>query len=296
MKILITGGTGLIGQQFIGRFPEHEYKLLTRDPERARSTLGEGYQYFTTLNELPSSTRIDVVINLAGEPIVGRRWSDTQKRRLEESRWDTTQALVEWIDRAESKPHCFLSGSAIGYYGVDSDAEFSEQSVAIRNDFASKLCSRWEALAQQAELHCRVVLLRTGIVLSSSGGAMGKMSLPFKLGLGGPVGSGQQWMSWIHMHDYLQAIHYLMTSTQSVGAYNLVAPNPVSNREFVKAFAKALGRPCVLPAPAFAIRLALGEAATLLLDGQHVQPEKLLDDGFDFKFPLIGEAMLDLFG
>ena len=248
------------------------------------------------MNELPSATKVDVVINLAGEPIVGRRWSDAQKRRLEESRWRTTQDVVDWIGRAEHKPHCFLSGSAIGYYGVAESTEFGEHSVADNADFPSRLCSRWESLAQGAESDCRVVLLRTGIVLSNQGGAMDKMLLPFKLGLGGSVGTGRQWMSWIHMSDYLRAIHYLMTSQASAGAYNLVAPDAVPNKVFVKAFAAALGRPCVLPLPAFAMRLALGEASTLLLEGQRVLPQKLQAAGFEFRFPTIDVAMQDLFG
>ncbi len=295
MKILITGGTGFIGRHFMSRFADYQYTVLTRDTARAYRELGSQHRYISHLDELPLDSGFDAVINLAGEPIVGVRWSDKQKHNLCQSRWKTTEALVDWMSRAEIKPQVFLSGSAIGVYGIDHEASFDEQSRALREDFSTQLCERWEREAKLAEASTRVVLLRTGVVLGSDGGALDKMLLPFKMGLGGPVGSGEQWMSWIHMEDYLAALHHLMVSDSSSGAYNLTAPEPVRNKRFVKALASALHRPCWMPLPAYALKIALGEASTLLLDGQKVLPKRLLDDGFTFSFNSVEAAMKDLF-
>lgn len=295
MNILLTGGTGFIGRHFLARFPDYQYTLLVRDAARAARLLGDKYQYITNLDALDLSTVFDAVINLAGEPIVGVRWSHAQKDKLNKSRWKTTEALVDWMLRAEHQPAVFLSGSAIGYYGISNDACFSESSKPAMSDFSSQLCQRWESEAKLAEPKTRVVLLRTGVVLGTDGGALDKMLLPFKMGLGGPVGSGDQWMSWIHMHDYLSAMHHVLVSEHCRGAYNLTAPEPVRNKRFVKALADALHRPCWMPLPAYALKLALGEASTLLLDGQQVVPQKLLDEGFTFSFPTVELAMKDLF-
>jgi len=295
MNILITGGTGFIGRHFIQQSSDDIFTVLTRDVARAKKVLGDSHHYVTHIDDIPASAVFDAVINLAGEPIVGVRWSDKQKDQLNKSRWDTTKSLVEWIASAEQKPSVFMSGSAIGFYGIDEEKHFDESAPSPLNDFASELCDRWEQEAKLAERHTRVVLLRTGVVLGADGGALEKMLLPFKMGLGGPVGSGKQWMSWIHMQDYLAAMRYLLVSAASQGAYNLTAPEPVRNQRFVKALASALHRPCWMPLPAYALKIALGEASTLLLDGQRVVPQKLLDEGFTFAFDNVEAAMKDLF-
>lgn len=295
MNILMTGGTGFIGRHFLARYPDYRYTLLVRDAAHASRLLGDKHQYITSLDALDLATAFDAVINLAGEPIVGVRWSDAQKDKLNKSRWKTTEAVVDWMLRAEQQPAVFLSGSAIGFYGTSKEARFCEANEPAVNDFSSLLCQRWESEAKLAEPKTRVVLLRTGVVLGTDGGALDKMLLPFKLGLGGPVGSGEQWMSWIHMKDYLSAMHHLLVSESCRGAYNLTAPEPVRNKRFVKALADALHRPCWMPLPAYALKLALGEASTLLLDGQQVIPQKLLDEGFAFSFPTVESAMKDLF-
>jgi uncharacterized protein (TIGR01777 family) len=294
MKILITGGTGFIGRHFMARYSDYEYTVVSRDPARAQRRLGARHRYVSSLQQVAPDAAFDAVINLAGEPIVGRRWSDAQKQRLNHSRWHMTQALVEWISQADTKPAVMLSGSAIGVYGVSQTAVFDESCEAIAADFSTQLCERWEREATFAVASTRVVLLRTGIVLGADGGALAQMLLPFKLGLGGPVGSGRQWMSWIHMQDYLAALHHLMVSPACVGAYNLTAPEPVNNERFVKALADALHRPCFMRVPAFAMQLMLGEASTLLLDGQRVILKRLQDAGFKFNFPHIEDAMLDV--
>lgn len=295
MKILITGGTGFIGQHFMAKYADHDYTVLTRDINRAQRLLGSRPTLIRSLDELSLQTSFDAIINLAGEPIVGRRWCERQKQKLTHSRWKMTESLVDWMARAETKPKVFLSGSAIGVYGVSLDARFDETQQATRRDFSTQLCERWEREAKLADSFTRVVLLRTGIVLSDDGGALDKMLLPFKMGLGGKVGSGKQWMSWIHMDDYVSAINYLLNNEQSKGAYNLTAPEPVANSRFVKALADALHRPCWMPLPAYALKLALGEASTLLLDGQYVVPQRLINEGFSFSFPTVESAMKDIF-
>ncbi len=296
MKILISGGTGFIGQHFINRFSEHRYTIITRDIVRAKSLLGDSHHYITSIGQLQGDEIFDAVINLAGEPIVGRRWTGERKQALLKSRWHITQDLVTWINSADVKPRCFLSGSAIGVYGIHDNHAFCESDKALHVDFSSELCQRWESIALSAQLHTRTVLLRTGVVLSPDGGALAKMLLPFKLGLGGPIGHGKQWMSWIHLEDYLNGLHFLLENKQSQGAYNLTAPQPVTNKTFVAALGEALGRPTFIPMPSIAMKLALGEAATLLLDGQKVLPKKIQNEGFTFAFEDIKSAMFDLVG
>lgn len=294
MKILITGGSGFIGSNFIKKFPEHQFIVLARNIDRAKLTLSNKHRFYSNLNQISPDESIDAIINLAGEPIANKRWSASQKNILETSRCQITQDLVSWIKRAHTKPLCFLSGSAIGIYGTSIDHAFTE-SDAAGEDFSSYLCHKWENTARSADESTRVVLLRTGIVLAANGGALKKMSLPFKLGLGGVIGSGQQWMSWIHVDDYLNAIEMLLKDESCHGPYNLTAPEPARNSVFVKALANSLHRPALLPMPAFVMKLALGEAATLVLDGQKVLPQKLLENGFSFRFNNISAALNNVF-
>lgn len=295
MKILITGGTGFIGRHFIKKFSQHQFVVLSRDIDKAKSILGKHHKYYSSINQIPNYEDINTIINLAGEPIADKRWSASQKNKIQTSRWQTTQELVNWMKRASTKPQCFLSGSAIGFYGTSIDHTFTENDSASGDDFSAHLCRQWEDIANTAQDLTRVVLLRTGIVLAADGGALKKMLLPFKLGLGGVIGSGQQWMSWIHIDDYLSALEFLLQNDTCQGAFNLTAPEPVRNSVFVKALGSSLFRPALLPMPAFAMKLALGEAATLILDGQKVLPRKLLKKGFSFRFNNISEALNNTF-
>ncbi len=189
----------------------------------------------------------------------------------------------------------FLSGSAIGVYGISTDREFKENDVITANDFSSHLCQKWEDIANTSADLTRVVLLRTGVVLSSDGGALKKMLLPFKLGLGGIMGSGKQWMSWIHIDDYLNALELLLHTESCHGPYNLTAPEPARNNTFVRALAKSLHRPAFFPMPSFLMKVLMGEASTLILDGQNVSPNKLLEAGFNFRFEKISPALKNIF-
>ncbi len=295
MKILITGGTGFIGSNFIKRYPNHQFIVLSRDINRARQILGNKHKYYSNLQQISPDVSIDAIINLAGEPIANKRWTASQKHKLETSRWHTTQELVTWIKTANTKPKCFLSGSAIGIYGTSLDSIFIESEAAVGDDFSGHLCRKWEDIAMSAGNLTRVILLRTGIVLAPNGGALKKMLLPFKLGLGGVIGSGQQWMSWIHIEDYLNALELLLLNESCHGPYNLTAPKPARNKTFVESIGNSLNRPVIFPMPAFAMKLALGEASSLILEGQKVLPQKLLEKGYTFRFDNIFAALNDLF-
>lgn len=292
MKILLTGGTGFIGRHLIQKLSDegHELICLTRSKERAASILGQHVAFVTELSELGQAS-LDAVINLAGEPIVDQRWSDARKTLLEESRINMTANLISWLEGQEQKPEVLVSGSAIGFYGSYPGDEPLDEASGFKEGFTHDLCDRWESEARKAEsLGIRVCLIRTGIVLGE-GGALNKMLLPFKLGLGGQVGSGHQWMSWIHIDDEVDAIVMLLTDPRLTGVFNLTAPQPVINREFAKALGKQLNRPTILPLPAFMAKLMLGEGAELLLEGQRVFPERLLEAGYKFNYLELDEAL-----
>jgi uncharacterized protein (TIGR01777 family) len=233
----------------------------------------------------------DLVINLAGESIASKRWTGAQKARLERSRIDTTRAIVDASSRAPSRPRLLVNASAVGYYGSRGDEILTEQS-APGSDFLARLTRDWEAeAARAADAGIRTVFLRTGIVLARDGGALQQMLLPFRLGVGGRVGSGEQYMSWIHRDDWVACVRWLTTADLD-GAVNLVSPEPVTNATFARAAGSALGRPSWLPAPAFALRLALGEMAdSLLLASQRAVPARALDAGFTFRYREIGATL-----
>lgn len=292
MKILVTGGTGFIGLHLIrSRLKAgDDIYCYTRDAEKVEK-LFAGKVTPVTQMPPPKDLVVDAIVNLAGEPIVDERWTDQRKQLLRDSRINLTHSLVEWISGLEKKPEVLVSGSAIGYYGsVEGDQKLSEN-AQVTPGFTHSLCQDWENAALKAEQQgVRVCLIRTGIVLGP-GGALAKMLLPFKCGLGGPVGSGDQWMSWIHIADEVDVIEMLLTHQQLSGAFNLTAPEAATNREFSKALGKALRRPAFLPMPGYAMKLLLGEGAELLLEGQRVYPEKLLELGFKFKYPELRTAL-----
>jgi uncharacterized protein (TIGR01777 family) len=296
MRILITGGTGLIGRHLCKALlaEGHLLTVLSRHPATVAVKCGATVQAMASLNEWLPDRTFDAVINLAGEPIVDAHWSQQRKQVLRDSRIGLTEKLVQHIAAAKQKPSVLLSGSAVGYYGDGGDAELDE-AAPVGTDFAAKLCKDWEEAALTAEKHgVRVCLLRTGLVLSKSGGLLGKMLLPFKLGLGARLGSGRQWMSWIHIEDYVSSVLRLLNNAQMCGPFNMTAPQPVTNAEFTRTLAKSLQRPAFLFAPEPVLKLAMGERAALLLEGQRVLPAKLVATGGHFKYPALAGALDNL--
>lgn len=293
LSILVTGGTGFIGSRLCAILAEagHRVTVLTRDPRRGRPFRGR-VTLIDNLATLGRDTPFDAVINLAGEPIAAGPWTTPRRRVLIDSRVETTRAVVRFIARAKHKPAVLVSGSAVGFYGVDDEAEFTEGSPG-RPAFTHELCAAWEEAALAAQAHgVRVCLLRTGIVLGAEGGALARMLLPFELGLGGRVGSGRQWMSWIHRDDLVGLIIHAIAVETVRGPLNGTAPEPVRNADFAKALGRALHRPALLPVPAFALRLALGRLADeVLLGGQRVVPKKAEETGYQFLYPTLAEAL-----
>lgn len=295
MKILMTGGTGFIGSHFIQRYPEYRYTVLTRRPAQAKKRLPNGVEVIDELSRLRHLDDFDAIINLAGAPIADRRWSDRRKQLICDSRWQVTQQLVDLVTRSQAPPNVFLSGSAIGIYGPTGQQKISEQQAPIAQGFAHDVCQRWETIASSVQNLARVVLLRTGVVLGADDGAMKKMLPPFKIGLGGHIGAGDQMMSWIHLDDQLAAMHWLLNQPEAQGPYNLTAPEAVSSIEFASVLAEVLGTQPRLPVPAWLMRGLMGEAASLLLDSQWIYPQRLLTEGFEFRFPQLDVALKNLF-
>ena len=296
----MTGATGFVGRSLCLQLQGsgHHLRVLSRSPDKARAVLGSCVQVVsmddfstTGANALEGC---EAVINLAGEPVVGRRWSAAQKTRLWDSRVGITQTLVGNMARLESPPPVLISASAVGYYGNRVATEIDETASA-GSDFLADLCAAWEEAAFQAEaLGTRVVTLRTGIVLGQGGGALAKLAPPFRLAVGGRIGDGKQFIPWIHMNDLVNAIEATLHNESICGPVNTVGPTPVTNRVFTKALAEAVHRPAVLPVPAPLLRLAMGESAMTLLGGQRAVPAKLLANKFEFQFPTLDGALYDL--
>lgn len=300
MKILLAGGTGFIGTALRESLAEkgHELIVLTRQSGREnRPGVRTRYVYWN-LSEQGTWEKelegVDAVLNLAGEPIVNKRWSQDQKRKIRESRTESTKALVEGIRKAQRKPLLFLNASAVGYYGPHGDEEITEDSPA-GHDFLAETCKAWEAEALRVEsLGIRLIRLRIGIVLEIGGGALAKMLTPFKLGLGGPLGTGAQWMSWVHRKDLIGLIHFLLETKDACGVYNATAPHPVTMRKFAQTLAHVLHRPAFFPVPGFALKILLGEMADMLLTGQRVIPKRTIAAGYSFKYPSLELALKEI--
>jgi uncharacterized protein (TIGR01777 family) len=292
MNILLTGATGLIGRALIGYWQgHHQLTILTRNAAAAKQCLGIDGRYFESLTDIDLNT-IDAVINLAGEPIANKRWSETQKEKICQSRWQLTELLVEKIQHCSTPPKVLISGSAIGFYGRQGSTVVTEEYSSFYPEFSHDICARWENLAQRAASpQTRVCLLRTGIVLSNKGGALAKMLPLFKLGLGGPIGDGKQMMSWVHLDDMVRIIDFLLQHDDLSGPFNATAPRPVSNKQFSQLLAERFGKKAPFTVPAFVLRLAFGEMADLLLFGQNVQPKRLLDHGFEFHHVTLKDAL-----
>lgn len=296
MRILITGATGFIGHQLIKTLGKsHALCVLTRDKQRAEQRLGTTVDQFLTLDELDSLDGFEAIINLAGEPIAARRWSAAQKRRICESRWQLTEALIERLRHCCNPPRVWLNSSAIGFYGRQGGQPITEQEPRVHSEFTHEVCRRWEELAlEAADYGCRVCILRIGLVLGREGGALPKMLPAYRLGLGGPLGDGLQQVSWILLDDLVAAIAFLLEQESCQGIYHATAPQAVSQREFARLLAQTLGKPHGLRAPAWVLRALFGEMADLLLYGQNVVPQRLLDAGFHFRHPELAAALRHL--
>ena len=294
MKILITGASGLIGTALRRSLAEKGRGMLLasrREPKDERHIQWDPSTGFAD-EDLVRLEGLDAVVHLAGESISGLRWTDEKKKAIRDSRVQGTRTIIEAFARLEKKPKVFISGSATGFYGDRGDSELNESNSA-GDTFLSEVCKEWEAESRRAEdMGVRTVLLRTGIVLSKNGGALAAMLTPFKLGVGGVVGSGKQWMSWVSLDDVVGIINFVLENEEIHGPVNAVAPNPVTNAEFTKALGKELYRPTILPLPEFAVKLVFGEMGdALLLDSTRVVPKRLLEAGYEFKFTDLQPAL-----
>ncbi len=300
-RIIITGATGLIGQHLFKKLTEKEYEIiiLSTDTTKSMQLFPEAYEHISwnvllTDNFLKSLENIYAVIHLAGASISGKRWSNKYKKIILNSRVYTTRKLLNAIKECNEKPEVLISSSAIGYYGSSLTDEFDESSEAGKG-FLADVCKQWETEAAKAiDLKMRYVGIRTGIVLANDGGALSKMILPYKLFIGGPIGSGKQWMSWIHIEDLINIYIEALENTELSGAINATSPNPVIMNEFAKVVGKVLNRPAYFKVPSFLMKILLGEASSIILEGQKVLPLKIKTGNFHFRFPNLENAANDL--
>ena len=296
--VLISGATGFVGGHLVRRLIAHGDSVMvyTRDADRALDRFGPHVHIVTNLDDIQPTTRIDAVVNLAGARILGLPWTRARRRTLIESRVQTTRALIALCARLERPPRVFASASAIGYYGVRGDQRLDEQGTA-QPIFQSELCRQWEETASTAEaVGLRVVRLRFGLVFGRDGGALPSLALPIRLWLGAVLGSGKQWVSWIHVDDLTRLIEFVLDKPSVRGVVNAVAPNPATHLQVQHALARALHRPMWMRVPAFIVRAALGEMSQLLVDGQRVLPRRALSSGFVFRYPDLRAALDHLIG
>jgi len=296
--ILITGATGFIGRRLAEALAAagHDVTVLLRDPTRA-ATLRPPFRLVTSLDQIESDAAIDAIVNLAGEPVANALWTRAKRRRILGSRLRVTRQVVHLIARLERKPAVLVSGSAIGWYGVWQDEELTEFDGGKRS-FSHRVCEAWECAARRAQrLGTRVVRLRIGIVLGAEGGALARLLLPFKLGLGGSVGAGKQWLSWIERDDLIRLIAHAIATPRLTGPVNATAPQPVTNAQFAAALAHALHRPALLRLPAWLLRLVAGDLAReLIIGGQRVIPDKADVSGFVFRHTTLDSALAAMLG
>ncbi len=304
MHISITGGTGFVGRRLVASLlqQQHTVMVLTRNLDRARSILGspQGLELleYDPLQPQSWASRLEGtqgIVNLAGEPLAGSRWTPAKKAEIRRSRIEGTQALVQAIQRLEQKPSVMVSGSAVGFYGPRANDQPLTEAADAGSDFLAQICVDWEAAAQPVkDLGVRLVILRTGIVLGQGGGALDQMVGPFQIFVGGPIGSGQQWLSWIHVEDLVKLIEYALTHTSVEGVINGTAPHPLQMANFCQTLGQVLGRPSWLPVPSLALELLLGEAAQVVLTGQRVLPTKAEAAGFAFTYPELKPALQNI--
>jgi len=299
MRIAITGGSGFIGRRLVARLLEQgdQVLVLTRRLEQARRILGESpnlkllpYDPYRPQTWATALEGYEGIVNLAGEPLASSRWTETKKKEIRRSRVETTQALVQALASLNQKPQVMISSSAVGYYGSHPEGDPLTETDPPAQDFLAEVCQAWEAAARPVEeLGIRLAILRTGIVLGPDGGALGQMLAPFQFFIGGTIGSGKQWLSWIHREDWVSLVCFLLE--QGSGVFNATAPNPVQMEEFCRTLGQVLGRPSWLPVPELALELLLGEAAQVVLTGQKVIPQAALQMGFTFQYPHLKEAL-----
>lgn len=298
MKILIAGGTGFIGKPLCNELIKSGHELIILSRTKGENTKSKSYLLWEEQDKLKETiNEIDIVINLSGEPIAKKRWTREQKDLLYKSRIVTTQILVNAINSAKNKPKKLINASAVGIYGkrgnekiTDKNA-FNEMSL-LGNDFLTNICKEWESEAKKIETSrgTSLVILRLGIVLGA-GGALEKMLPPFQMCIGGPLGNGNQYMSWIHVDDVIGLIKFAIENDNVTGILNATAPNPVTNKEFSNVLGKVLNRPSFMPVPDFALKLLFGEMSELLLTGQNVIPERALEFGYKFKYDDLKDAL-----
>ena len=300
MKILISGGTGLIGKALTNYYLQkgHEVGILTRGDNNI--TLDGRLKYFkwdaqSASQLIPIVSEYDVVVNLAGENIGSGFWTKAKKERILSSRVQAGNSLAQAIREVENKPKVFIQASGIGIYGTSISQNFDEESP-IGNDFMANVATQWEnSSILVEEVGVRRVIIRTGVVLDKSAGVLPLMALPFKFFVGGPLGSGRQILSWIHLKDDIEAIDFCIQNNNISGPVNLSSPNALNNADFGKVLSKILKRPFWFPVPAFLLKIVLGEKSTLVLDGQNVYPKKLISHGFEFNFPGLREALANIY-
>lgn len=294
MKIAIAGGSGFLGEPLTRRLVARgdDVAVLSRNPARVAAGRGVAWDPANLEEEWSDEVaNADAVINLAGENIGDGRWSDQRKRRLIASRLDSTGALVAAMRRNPAKKRTILNASAVGFYGDRKD-EIVDESAPRGEGFLADLVEKWELAARAAESLGRLVILRFGVVLARDGGALKKMWLPFKLGVGGPIGDGRQWMSWIGRDDAIRVVEWALDNKNARGVYNVTSPVPLTGRDFARALGRAMRRPAFMPVPAFALRIAFGQLADeVLLAGQRVAPSRLLAEGFKFSNPELDAAL-----
>ncbi|KJZ07602.1 NAD-dependent dehydratase [Halomonas sp. S2151] len=302
MRVLITGGSGFVGQRLCRRLVDagHRVQVVSRSPAQAAKVLPEGADVRVSALDFVDAPP-GVLVNLAGEPIADKRWSDTQKERLIDSRINATRELVmlcEQLSQTAKAPRVLVSGSAMGFYGDQGggeDAPTVTEQTAPHDEFAHRLCKRWEqAAAGVKDFGVRLAILRTGLVLDEGGGMLKKLLPPFKLGLGGRLGKGDQYMPWIHREDLVEMILWLIEKEHLSGPFNGSAPEPVTNREFTEAIGRHLKRPTPFPVPAMVLETAFGEMSRLLLTGARMVPQRFEEEGFSFRYPTLDKALDDI--
>jgi len=307
MKVIITGGTGNIGRYLIPELKKHGHQLviLSRSPEKHRGSFDQDIKLVqwdakTAAGWAEEADGADAIINLAGESIGGNnflpdRWTDEKKRKIRQSRLNAGQAVVEAVKLAQQKPKVVLQSSAVGYYGPRNDGAKLDENAPPGSDFLGQVAVEWEqTTAPVKEMSLRQVIVRTGLIQMTEGGPLPRLLLQFKLFGGGPFGGGQQWWAWIHIQDVVKAMRFLLESETADGPYNLTTPDPVTNKEYSRVLGRVLKRPSFMPIPGFAMKLLVGEVATVVLDGQRAIPKRLQEAGYQYQFTDLQRALEDI--
>ncbi|MGG1631574.1 TIGR01777 family oxidoreductase [Rossellomorea sp. NRS-1567] len=300
MKIAITGGTGFVGQalteELLGH--HHEVMILTRNPDKYDNRSGVTYVKWLSDGAKPEEELegIQAFINLAGESINSGRWTDERKKRIINSRINSTQEVMNIIKALKEKPACLINASAIGYYPSSKTNTYTEASTETAENFLGETVQIWEKEASKAnQLGIRVAYARFGIILGEGEGALPRIALPYKMFVGGTVGSGDQWMSWVHIKDIARAVHFIAETESISGPVNVAAPSPVTMKEFGKTLGAVLGKPHWIPVPSLTLKVAMGEMSALVLEGQKVLPSVLSENGFQFEYPELKSALIDIY-